>query len=165
VTAGPPRELAKAVAGPLICVIVLIGLLSGWVMAGGAGTLTQVKLQITQAAVPMRGFTPQADRGAATTFLAIRNLTGTADELLAVTSPITTKVQLTVRSWPSGTRTVVGGLLIPAHATLNLTPLSDDIVLQDPAPYENQATVPLTLTFRHAGAVTIDAAVTAPGTP
>jgi len=39
------------------------------------------------------------------------------------------------------------------------------VVLQDPAPFETSASVPLTLTFRHAGTVTIDAPVTAPGTP
>jgi copper(I)-binding protein len=38
-------------------------------------------------------------------------------------------------------------------------------VLQQPSPYESRATVPLTLTFRHSGTVTIDAPVTSPGTP
>jgi GAF domain-containing protein len=39
------------------------------------------------------------------------------------------------------------------------------LVLQQPSPYESRATVPLTLTFRHSGTVTIDAPVTGPGTP
>ena len=58
-----------------------------------------------------------------------------------------------------------GPLVIPAHGTLTLTPFGDDLVLQQPSPYESRATVPLTLTFRHSGTVTIDAAVTGPGTP
>jgi copper(I)-binding protein len=165
VSGGLPRELARAAAGPLICVVVLTGLLSGWVISGGAGTLTKVSLQVTQAAVPMRGFTAKTAAGPATTFVTIRNLTGQPDELIAVTSPIASRVQLTARSGPGASRPVVSDLVIPARSTLTLTPFGDDIVLQDPAPYENQPSVPLTLTFRHAGTVTIDAAVTAPGTP
>jgi copper(I)-binding protein len=74
-------------------------------------------------------------------------------------------VQLTARSGPAAPRTVVSDLVIPAGATLTLSPFGDDIVLQDPGRYENQPSVPLTLTFRNAGTVTIDATVTAPGTP
>ena len=58
-----------------------------------------------------------------------------------------------------------GDPVIPAHGTLTLTPLGDDLVLQQPSPYESRATVPLTLTFRQSGTVTIDAPVTGPGTP
>ena len=160
-----PRELARAAAGPLICVLLLTGLLSAWVISGGAGTLTKVRLQITQAAVPMRGFTAKTAAGPATVFLTIRNLTSTPEELIAVTSPLASRVQLTARPGPAAARTVVTDLVIPARSTLTLTPFGDDVVLRDPEPYENQASVPLTLTFRHAGTVTIAAAVTAPGTP
>jgi copper(I)-binding protein len=160
-----PRELGRAAAGPLICVMVLTGLLSAWVAGGGAGTLTKVRLQITLAAVPMRGFTAKTAAGPATMFLTIRNLTSTPDELIAVSSPIASQVRLTVRSGPAAARTVVSDLVVPARSVLSLTPFGDDIVLQDPAPYEAQASVPLTLTFRHAGIVTIDAIVTAPGSP
>jgi copper(I)-binding protein len=157
-----PRDLLRSAAAPLICVLVLLGVLSGWVASGGAGTLTRIRLQITQAAVPMRGYSPRTAAGAATTYLTIRDLTGTPDELLSVASPIASRVVLTERA---GSRTVAGGLVIPAHGTLYLSPFGDDVVLQDPSPYETLGTVPLVLTFRHAGTVTIDAAVTAPGTP
>jgi copper(I)-binding protein len=160
-----PADLARAAAGPLICVIALTGLLSAWVIGGGAGTLTRVRLQITQAAVPMRGFTANSAAGPATTFLTIRNLTGTPDELIAVTSPDAGRVQLTVRSGAAASRAVVSDLVIPARSALTLTPFGDDIILEDPAPYEDRSSVRLTLTFRHSGTVTIDAAVTAPGTP
>jgi copper(I)-binding protein len=163
--AGPARELVRAIAGPLICVIVLLGLLSTWVASGGAGTLTRIRLQITLAAVPVRGFTPQTATGAATTFMTIRNLTGTPDELLSVTSPVASRVVLTQRTGPAAPETVVSDLVIPAQAALILSPFGDDIVLQNPASYEYQTTVPLTLTFRHAGTVTVDAAVTLPETP
>ena len=50
-------ELGRAAFGPVICAVVLIGLLSAWVATGGAGTLSRVRLQVSLAAVPMRAFT------------------------------------------------------------------------------------------------------------
>ena len=156
------RDLVRAVAGPLICAAVVTGLLAAWTGTGGGGTLARIRLQVTQAAVPMRGFTPQAaaEVRTATTFLTIKNLSGTADELVAARTPLARSVVLRQRGPAQG-----GPLVIPAHGTLTLTPLGEDLVLQQPSPYESRATVPLTLTFRHAGTVTIDAAVTGPGTP
>jgi periplasmic copper chaperone A len=161
------RDLLRTVAGPVICAVVLTGLLSAWVATGGAGTLTRVRLQVTLAAVPMRAFTPRAAAavGTATTFLTINNLSDTPDELVGASSPVAGRVILTERSSPTAPMTMIADLVIPAHGTLTLSPFGDDLVLQDPAPFEASAAVPLTLTFRHAGTVTIDATVTAPGTP
>ncbi len=157
------RDLLRAVAGPVICAAVVTGLLAAWAGTGGGGTLTRVRLQVTQAAVPMRGFTPQAADAirTATTFLTIRNLSGTPDELVAARSPIARRVVLLQR----GGLAQASPLVIPAHGTLTLTPFGDDLVFQQPSPYESRATVPLTLTFRHSGTVTIEATVTGPGTP
>jgi copper(I)-binding protein len=118
-------------------------------------------------AVPMRAFTPQASAavGVATTFLTIRNLSGSPDELVAVRSPIAPTAVLTSRAALGAPGVVVSELAIPAHGTLTLSPVGDDVVLRNPAPFENSASVPLILTFRHAGTVTIEASVTAPGTP
>jgi copper(I)-binding protein len=115
----------------------------------------------------MRAFTPQAAAaiGTATTFLTIRNLSDTPDELIAARSPLARQVTLTERTGPAGPRTAVDGLTIPAHGTLTLSPFGADVVLRDPSPFENLPSVPLTLTFRQAGTVTIQASVTAPGTP
>ncbi len=161
------RNLLRAVAGPVICAAVVTGLLATWAGTGGGGTLTRVRLQVTQAAVPMRAFTPQAADAirTATTFLTIRNLSGTPDELVAARSPFARSVALTRRTGPAGPPAQVAALVIPAHGTLTLTPFGDDLLLQQPSPYESRTTVPLTLTFRHAGTVTIDATVTGPGTP
>jgi hypothetical protein len=52
-----------------------------------------------------------------------------------------------------------------AHGTLSLSPFGLDIVLRDPGWLTVGASVPLVLTFRHAGPVTVCAAVTPPGTP
>jgi copper(I)-binding protein len=161
------RDLLRAVAGPVTCAVVAIGLLAAWAGTGGAGTLTRVSLQVTQAAVPMRAFTPRAadEIRTAAAFLTIRNLSGTPDQLVAARSPFARRVVLTQRAGPAGPPTQVGGLVIPAHGTLTLTPFGDDLVLQQPSPYESRATVPLTLTFRHAGTVTVEATVTGPGIP
>ena len=110
-------ELARSAAGPVICGTVLTGLLAAWAAAGGAGTLTRVRLEVTVAAVPMRAFTPRAAAaaGAAHTYLAIRNLTGTPDELIAVRSPIARHVVLVRRDGPGSPPVVVRGLTVPAR--------------------------------------------------
>jgi copper(I)-binding protein len=160
-------ELARSVAGPVICAVVLTGLLSAWTATGGAGTLKKVRLDVVMAAVPMRAFTPRtaAAVGAAHTYLTIRNLAGIPDELIAVRSPIARHVILTRRSGPAGPPTAVRGLPIPADGTVTLSPLTDDVVLEHPASFEGSASVRLTLVFLHAGQITIEAPVTGPGTP
>lgn len=164
---GRLAELARSVAGPVACAVVLTGLLSGWVATGGAGTLTRVRVQVISAAVPMRAYTPQAAAavGAARVFLTIRNLTGSPDELIAVRSPDARRVVLVQRALPGGHSSVVAALAIPAGKTITLSPFGDDVVLEDPVPYESASQVPLTLVFRDAGPVTIEAPVTGPGTP
>ena len=156
------RDLLRAATGPLICAVLVTGLLAAWAGTGGGGTLTKIRLQVTRAAVPMRAYTPQsaATVHTATTFLTIQNLSGTPDELVAARTPLARSVTLRQRGPAQGSP-----LVIPAHGTLTLTPFGDDLVLQQPSPYESRAAVPLTLTFRHSGTVTIDAPVTGPGTP
>jgi copper(I)-binding protein len=164
---GRPAELTRAAAGPVICAVVLIALLSAWVASRGAGTLTQVRLKITLAAVPQRAFTVKAaeSAGAAYTYLSIRNLTSTPDELVAVRTPIAARVLLTEHTGLAGRQVAVRALAIPGNSTVTLSPLTADVVLENPSPYEGTRDVPLTLVFRTAGAVTIQAPVTLPGTP
>jgi Copper chaperone PCu(A)C len=59
----------------------------------------------------------------------------------------------------------VPALAIAARSTTSLSPLGPDIVLIDPAALQVGATVPVTLTFRHAGRITVEFTVTPPGTP
>jgi copper(I)-binding protein len=156
-------ELVGAAAVPVACAVALVAVLSAWVASGGGGTLTRVQIQVTLAAVPVRGFTAQsaADVHAAHTYLIIRNLAATPDELTAVRSPVSSHVVLTRRVSLNGPPAVVGGLQVPAKGTLSLTPLTDDVVLDNPAPFEQSRQVPLTLVFRNAGQVTIEARVIA----
>ena len=64
-----------------------------------------------------------------------------------------------------GQQTQVAGLTVPAAGTLSLSPLTGGLLIEHPVPFENRQTVPLTLVFRHAGQITVDATVTAPFTP
>jgi copper(I)-binding protein len=166
-TPGWFAELTRAAIGPVVCALTLIGVLSCWVATGGAGTLTPVQLKITMAAVPMRAFTPQAAAAAGTAhiYLAVRNLSGTADELVAVRTPIASRTVLIQRGGLDGKPVTVRALTVPADGTLTLTPLGSDVVLENPAAFESSSQVRLTLVFRHAGTITIEAPVTAPGTP
>ena len=131
-----------------------------------AGTLTKVQIQVTQATVPMRAFTPQAADavGTAQVYLVIRNLAAVPDELIAVRTPIASHVIFT-RGGLLGHETQVADLAVPAAGTLSLSPLTGGLLIEHPVPFENRLTVPLTLVFRHAGQITVDATVTAPFTP
>ncbi len=128
-----------------------------------------MRIQVNLAAVPMRAFTAGAASAvsAATTFLVIRNLSDSSDELLAVRSPIVRHIVLTTRSGSgaAGPRTAVPDLVIPAHATITLNPFGNDVVLMDPPPLQAGHTIALTLTFRHGGTITVQAVITPPGTP
>ena len=163
--AGWPAELVRAAAGPVICAVVLTGLLAGWASARGAGTQTGVRLQVTLATVPMRAFTPQAADavGTAQAYVVIRNLSQVPDELIAVRTPIASRVVF-VQDGPGGRKTQVADLAVPAAGTLTLSPLTSGLLIEHPVPFENRPTVPLTLVFRHAGQVTVNATVTAPFT-
>ncbi len=163
------RELALAALAPVACTALLVALLSAWVATGGAGTITRVRIQVSLAAVPMRAFSPGAASavGAATTYLVIRNLSGGADALVSARSPAAPHIVLTTHRGEGAAepRTVVADLVIPAHATITLNPFGDDVVLMDPPLLRAGQFILLALTFRHGGTITVQAAVTPPGTP
>jgi copper(I)-binding protein len=161
------RDLVRSAAGPVACAAVLIALLSGWVATGGAGNVTRVRIQVSLAAVPMRAYTPAAASAVPTagTYLTIRNLSSRPDELIGVRSPAARHIVLRRRTSPASAGTIVTGLAIPADGTVTLSPFGDDVILVDPVSFESSGSVPLTLTFRRAGQITVNAAVTAPGTP
>jgi copper(I)-binding protein len=172
--AGWLRDLARAAAGPLICAAVVIGLLSAWVATGGAGTITTIsraRIEVTLAAIPMHSLNPgpaDAPQPPAGAYLTIRNLSGTPDVLTAVTSRVARRVILTRqagggRAGQAGS--VLPGLSVPAHGTLTLSPSGDDAVLIGGPRLLAGQQVPLTLTFRYAGQIMIEATVTIPGSP
>ena len=137
-----------------------IGLLSGWVGDRRRGRHhRRVQIQITQAAVPMRGFTRARApvRAGPGTFLTIWNPGRKADELLSVSSPIAHRIVLVRRGGPEGPGAVVPDLTIPAGGTLTLTPFGTDVVLRGPGAVRDDTTVRLTLTFRRARQISVTA--------
>jgi copper(I)-binding protein len=163
--ARPPGffgELARAGLAPAVCAAALIGLLSIWVATGGAGTVSRITIRVGQAAVTLPSAS-SPDRAA--TYLTITSLGG-PDALLSVRSPAARRVVF-IRHMGSATGpgAELHQLAIPAHGTVSLSPFGLDIVLQDPGSLTVGATVPLILTFRNAGNITVYAAVTPPGTP
>jgi copper(I)-binding protein len=166
---GWPRELARAVAAPVACAAVVVGLLSAWVAAGGAGTVTvsRAQIQVTLAAVPMASQDPgpaSAPQPDADFYLTIRNLAGGPDALTAVSSSVAKAVILT-RGRGAAPVPFTGGVAIQAHGTLTLSPSSgyDAVMIGGPLLLAGQQ-VPLALAFRSAGTIRIEATVTIPGT-
>jgi copper(I)-binding protein len=163
---GRPRgfgtELIRAGLAPVICAAALIGLLCAWVATGGVGTVSRVTIRVGQAVVNL----PSASApGRAETYLSVTNL-GAPDTLLSVRSPASGHVVFVRHAGSAaGPGVTVRQLAIPAHSTLSLSPFGVDIVLLRPGSLSVGAAVPLVLTFRHAGRVTVDATVTPPGTP
>ena len=115
----------------------------------------------------MRAFTPQAADaiGTAQVYLVIRNLAAVPDELIAVRTPIASRVIFTQGGALGGPQTQVADLTVPAAGTLSLSPLTGGLLIERPVSFENRQMVPLTLVFRHGGQITVDATVTAPFTP
>jgi copper(I)-binding protein len=185
-------DLARSAAAPVICAIALIGLLSGYVALSGA-RIAQVQIQVTLAALPLSTFGGSAGEGSTGqgstgegapggggagtglvgAYLTIRNLAGSADELTGASTPAARRVILTRHAGVGAAATrggaspgpAVAGLTIAAHSAVTLSPFGSDVVLVGGARLRTGQHVPLTLTFRQAGRVTVEATVTAPGAP
>jgi hypothetical protein len=141
--------LARAAAAPVLCAAVLIGLLSGWVSSGGAGTIARVRIEVTLAAIPMpTTSSPATSR----MYLTIHNKAALSDVLRGADTPAARHVSL---------RPVT----IPGRGTVTLTPFGADLTLDGLRRLVAGQHVPLTLDFRHAGRITVQATVTAPGAP
>jgi P-type Cu+ transporter len=162
-----PRDLVLA-AAPVTCAVVLVGLLSAWVGIGGGGTLSRVRIRVGLAAIPMSSFTAssRAPRPPVGAYLTIRNVSGRADELTGASSPAARRVLLTRPAGVgAGAGSVTPGLVIPAHGIVTLTPFGNDLEFLGTGRLRAGQQVPLTLVFRNAGRVTVEATVTAPGAP
>jgi copper(I)-binding protein len=180
-------ELARSAAAPVICAVALIGLLSAYVALSGA-RIARVPIQVTLAALPLstfEGSTGQGSTGAGApgggragsgpvgAYVTIRNLSGSADELTGASTPAARRVILTRHAGVGAAATragasdgaAVAGLAIAAHSAVTLSPFGSDVVLVGAARLRAGQHVPLTLTFRRAGRVTVEATVTAPGAP
>jgi copper(I)-binding protein len=154
-------QLLRAGLAPVVCAVVLLGLLTGWVASGGAGTITRVRIEISSASVAM----PVSPGGPAYAYLVVENL-GAADTLESATAPGVRQVRI-VRHYGSaaGPGRILTSLTIPPHGSVSLSPMGPDIALIGAAHLSYGQDVPLTFTFRNAGRVSVEATVTPPGTP
>ncbi len=163
-------ELARAARAPVACAAVVIGLLSGWAATGGAGTLHRVRVQIELATLPLPGNLAGRPASAAVTspvaaYLVIRNLGG-PDELLSAHTTLARRTVLSRRGDdPAAAAAPLAGIPVPGGRSVSLSPFTADVVLVGARPLHAGEQVPVTLTFRHAGQVTAELMVTAPGTP
>jgi copper(I)-binding protein len=155
------RELAMAALAPVACAVILLVLLSSYVMGGGGGTITRVRIEVSAASIAM----PSPGSRQAVTYLTLVNL-GAEDRLISVTSPAARQIELVRHDGSAaGPGQRLTTVVIPANATVSLSPFGTDVVLVRPAALTFGQMLPLTLRFRHAGTITVDATVTAPGTP
>jgi copper(I)-binding protein len=153
-------QLLRAGLAPVICALMLLGLLTGWVASGGAGTISRVRIKISSASLAM----PVTPDGPAYAYLVVQNL-GAADTLESATVPGARQVRIVRHNGSAaGPGRILANLAIPGNGTLSLTPMGPDIELIGAHLIYGQD-VPLTLTFRNAGRVSIEATVTPPGTP
>jgi copper(I)-binding protein len=166
VTARGLARAAGPVAAPLACAVALTGLLSVWVATGGGGTLRRMPLQFTLTAIssPDNHASPGGPAPTAPAYLTIKNLAG-PDELLSARAPAGRVILARRGNQPFGAGVQLTGLVIPGHAVTTLTPFGADIVVVRPRAMLIGDTLPVTLTFRHAGQITVDFAVTPAGTP
>ena len=136
-------------------------------ITGGAGTVTRIQVQVGLAAIPMRAYT--ASRASAIhtapTYLTIRNLSRRS-QTNWWRSALRLARRVALTGPPAGWRPAGAAARSPSPLRQRYPdPVQRRRVLRDPALYETDMTVPLTLTFARAGQVHVDAAVTAPGSP
>ena len=107
---------------------------------------------------------PNSTAGA---FLAVTNKGPADDRLVAASSPLAERVELhgiKVVGADIDMRPLANGVAIPASHTMTLKPRGYHLLLLGvKAPLAKGSTLPITLTFEKAGAVTVEFAVEEPG--
>lgn len=96
-------------------------------------------------------------------YFRIVNATGTADRLIGISSPAAAKVELhemSISATIARMRPVLGGLEIPAGATVTLKPGAYHLMFQSlKAPFKKGDHVEATLAFEKAGKIDVEFAV------
>jgi copper(I)-binding protein len=154
---GQLAELGRAAIAPMACAAVLLALLASWVMAGGGGVISRVRIEVTLAAITAPPLTRTAAGHDLAVYLTIRNLSGRPETLRSASTPDSARVVFT--GGPAS-----DGFVIPAHGVLTLSPSGRDILLIGSRQLQAGQSVPLTLDFPGVGRFTVTATVTR-GTP
>lgn len=123
------------------------------------GSASSGPIQITDAYLPQ-----PASPEVAAVYFTVTDTSAQADTLLSATPVPSAQVSLMSESSSAGAEsmsTVSGGLPIPAHGQLALAPGGYHLMLTDPVvALKEGGTVLLTLTFQHAGKITLDVPIT-----
>lgn len=153
----PPLSL---LAAALVLLVGLAGLVRGAVpqSAGGASagssTVDGTSLVVTGMYVrePANGVSAAA-------YLTVYNPTGTADQLLSVTSGAGAQTSLHTED-ADGSMQTMTGLTVPAHGSLALTPGKGHVMIEKLyGPIKAGQSVNLQLSFAHAGQLLVTAPV------
>ncbi|TDC24443.1 copper chaperone PCu(A)C [Streptomyces sp. 8K308] len=153
------REGLRAAVAPLVaCGLALTGL-TAWTLSGQAGRLAE--LTVTDARV-----WTAPNPAVTVAFFTVTNTGEGADELVAVTSPLSDDIMLS-RSAPAtesaGTMEMLESVPIGPGEVLEMTPLTLDVMVRRPQHVAVGDQVPFTLHFRDSPSVTVRAEVMAPG--
>jgi periplasmic copper chaperone A len=125
-------------------------------LAGCAGTAAPA-IQIATAYVPV----PQSP-GTTVAYVIIRN-NGPADRLVAASTSAGGRVSFEAARAPGGAAMrTEPAVRVPAHATLQMAPDGVHLVITGAGPLHGGKEIRLTLTFAHAGRVSVVAPVTNP---
>lgn len=96
-------------------------------------------------------------------YMTIANKGEVPDRLVSASSPLADHVEIHEMSVANGIMTmhpVPGGLAVPAHGSVTLKPGSYHLMLIGPKqPFKAGDTIPVTLTFEHAGSEQVELAV------
>jgi copper(I)-binding protein len=132
--------------------------------AGISGAVLLLPFALTAISSPRQAASRQGPAAAAPAYLIMKNLGG-ADELLSARAPAARVILARRGTQPFGTGATLTGLAIPGHAATSFSPFGPDLVLVRRRAMLSGDTLPVTLTFRHAGQITVDFTVTPTGTP
>ncbi|MGW1407245.1 copper chaperone PCu(A)C [Streptomyces sp. NPDC002403] len=163
--APPPTRLRASVAAvgvPLLaCGLALAGLVA-WTAGGRAGTPPDVAVTEAYVFQPL-GTTPET-----AAFFTLTNDGGSADRLIAVTSPDTAVQPVLSRhhmtSSGAAYRRPVDSAAVPARGGLTMAPHGIDVTVRPLETWRPGERVAFTLHFAHRAPVTVEATVVRPGT-
>lgn len=157
------RPPAPVLAAGVVAILGLLGLIRGAVpqaVGGGLGGAAVDPIVVSGAYVR-----EPASPDVAAAYFTVYNTTGADDTLLSVNTGAGDSASVMIED-PTGMRTAPGGLRIPAHSSVTLSPGKGHVMIEHllgplrPGQYVN-----LELTFANAGPINVAAPVIAIGAP
>jgi len=157
VVTRPPLSL---LAAAVVVLLGLAGLVRGAVPQSVAGTSASSGADGASGLVAGGAYVREPANGVtAAAYLTIYNPTGTADQLLSVTSGAGAQTSLHTED-ANGNMSTMTGLTVPAHGSLSLTPGKGHVMIEKLyGPIKAGQSVNLQLSFAHFGLLLVTAPV------